>query len=258
MNSHTKQRPKGSKKNPLEVMKLQLKRGKTSELGSAGARQLEKRESGGEGGREMVVKTWKIPLEPAPEGIAGLSSEGLLWGAAVLLGKEQGWVVWGGLQGSPLCPPSQQGGLGIPSDGNTWGVRALCHPPRGWGGLIQHPTGTGEHQSRTPQRRRLQFELQEAPFLPQNRAGLCPFCPSRGGWHLAGEAEHDQQSSAPGSAREKQDEIPAWPWSWQGAQGIQEQPLSPLPPRATAPAKPRSRRRDPGILQALPPPGGNT
>lgn len=108
MNSHTKQRPKGSKKNPLEVMKLQLKRGKTSELGSAGARQLEKRESGGEGGREMVVKTWKIPLEPAPEGIAGLSSEGLLWGAAVLLGKEQGWVVWGGLQGSPLCPPSQQ------------------------------------------------------------------------------------------------------------------------------------------------------
>lgn len=108
MNSHTKQRPKGSKKNPLEVMKLQLKRGKTSELGSAGARQLEKRESGGEGGREIVVKTWKIPLEPAPEGIAGLSSEGLLWGAAVLLGKEQGWVVWGGLQGSPLCLPSQQ------------------------------------------------------------------------------------------------------------------------------------------------------
>lgn len=89
--------------------------------------------------------------------------------------------------------------------------------------MIQHPTGTGEHQSRTPQRRRLQFELQEAPFLPQNRAGLCPFCPSRGGWHLAGEAERDQQSSAPGSAREKQDEIPAWPWSWQGAQGIQEQ-----------------------------------
>lgn len=108
MNSHTKQRPKGSKKNTLEGMKLQLKRGKASELGSAGARQLEKRESGGEGGREILVKTWKIPLEPAPEGIAGLSSEGLLWGAAVLLGKEQGWVVWGGLQGSPLCPPSQQ------------------------------------------------------------------------------------------------------------------------------------------------------